>query len=72
MEALFSSKTSVEFHPTTWRYIAEDKTFHGHGCESLKLDSNFFHNNLILRNAVNGFLNSQDISGELPLPPSIL
>jgi hypothetical protein len=36
MEAICSSKTSVDFQRTTWRYIPEDSTLHNHPCENLK------------------------------------
>jgi hypothetical protein len=36
MEAVCSSKTSVESQRTTRRYIPEDGTLHNHGCENLK------------------------------------
>jgi hypothetical protein len=36
MEATFSSETSVDFQPTTRRYIPEDRTFQCHRCENLK------------------------------------
>jgi hypothetical protein len=41
MEAIQSSYTSLNFHPTTWRYtsIIEDRTLHGHRCENLKSKS---------------------------------
>jgi hypothetical protein len=36
MEAIYSSKTSVDFQQTTWRYIPEASTLHNHRCENLK------------------------------------
>jgi hypothetical protein len=32
----YSSKTSVDFQWTTWRYIPEDRAFHDHCCENHK------------------------------------
>jgi hypothetical protein len=34
MEATCSSETSVDFQPTTRRYIPEDRTLHNHRCEN--------------------------------------
>jgi hypothetical protein len=39
MEATYSYETSVYFHQTTRRYIAEDKDLHSHSCENLKSSS---------------------------------
>jgi hypothetical protein len=36
MEAICSSKPSVETRRTTWRHIPEDDTLHNHRCENLK------------------------------------
>jgi hypothetical protein len=36
MEATCSSGTSVDFQRTARRYIPEDRTLHGHRCESLE------------------------------------
>jgi hypothetical protein len=36
IEAICSSKTSVNFQRTTWRYITEDGTLHNHRCENLR------------------------------------
>jgi hypothetical protein len=36
MEAMFSSKTSVNFQRTTQRYIPEDSALYNHRCENLK------------------------------------
>jgi hypothetical protein len=36
MEAICSSKMSVETQRTTRRYIPEDDTLHNHRCENLK------------------------------------
>jgi hypothetical protein len=36
MGATCSSKTSVAFQRTTWRYIPEDRTLRNHCCENLK------------------------------------
>jgi hypothetical protein len=41
MEAICSSETSVNFRPTTWRYILEDSTLHNHCCEDLKSYTNY-------------------------------
>jgi hypothetical protein len=37
-QATYSSKTSVHFQRTTWRYILEDKTLHDNRCEYVKSD----------------------------------
>jgi hypothetical protein len=42
MEVTFSSKTSVDFHWTTWRYIPDDRVLHNHHCETLKSYINNF------------------------------
>jgi hypothetical protein len=36
MEKKCSSETSVEFQPTSRRYISEDRRLHNHLCEKLK------------------------------------
>jgi hypothetical protein len=36
MEATCSSETSVDFHRTARRYIAEDRNIHNNRCENLK------------------------------------
>jgi hypothetical protein len=36
IEATCSSKTSVDFWWTTWRYTPEDRTLHNHRCENIK------------------------------------
>jgi hypothetical protein len=36
MEATCFSESSVDFHPTTRRYIPGDRTLHNHRCENLK------------------------------------
>jgi hypothetical protein len=32
----YSSKTSIDFHRTTWHYIPEDRTLHKHCCTNVK------------------------------------
>jgi hypothetical protein len=36
MEAIYSSKTSDDYHQTTQQNIPEDTNFHSHHCENLK------------------------------------
>jgi hypothetical protein len=36
MEVLWSSETSIDFHPTTWRYIPENTILYTQSCENLK------------------------------------
>jgi hypothetical protein len=36
MEAIFSSKTSLDLQRTTWCYVAEDTKLHKHSCENLR------------------------------------
>jgi hypothetical protein len=36
MEATYSFETSFDFHPTTQRYMPEDRILHNHCCENLK------------------------------------
>jgi hypothetical protein len=36
MEATCYSETSIDFQPTTMRYIPADTTLHNHRCENLR------------------------------------
>jgi hypothetical protein len=38
MEAIYSFKTSLEFHSTIRSYIPENRNLHGDSCENLKSD----------------------------------
>jgi hypothetical protein len=44
MEATCSSKMSVDFQRTTWRYIPEDRISHNLRCENLKSSKTMMFN----------------------------